>query len=116
MDDMLVSGGRLGSYEIVSPLGSGGMGEVYKARDPRLNRFIAIKVISGAFADDPERRERFEREAQAIAALNHPGIVTIYSVEQAGATWFLTMGVVGGPPASEINPAQGLALDQGLKI
>src|SRR5579864_4304769 len=116
MDDMLVSGGRLGSYEIVSPLGSGGMGEVYKARDPRLNRLVAIKVISGAFADDPERRERFEREAQAIAALNHPGIVTIYSVEQAGATWFLTMELVEGRPLSDIIPSHGLPLDQALKI
>jgi serine/threonine protein kinase/Tol biopolymer transport system component len=112
----LVSGSRLGPYEIVSPLGSGGMGEVYKARDPRLNRLVAIKVISGAFADDAERRERFEREAQAIAALNHPGIVTIYSVEQAGSTWFLTMELVEGRPLGDIIPTHGLPLDQALKI
>src|SRR5215471_14633721 len=80
---LLISGDRLGPYEIVSPLGSGGMGEVYTARDPRLNRLIAIKLLPVGAANDPERRQRFEREAQAVAALNHPNIVTIHSVEEA---------------------------------
>jgi eukaryotic-like serine/threonine-protein kinase len=72
----------LGPYEIVGGIGVGGMGEVYKARDPRLNRLVALKLLPAAAANDTERRERFEREAQAVAALNHPGIVTIHSVEQ----------------------------------
>jgi serine/threonine protein kinase len=73
----LTIGSRLGVYEITGALGAGGMGEVYTARDPRLNRYVALKILPGAAALDPERRERFEREAQAIAALNHPNIVTI---------------------------------------
>ena len=92
----LVPGARLGPYEILDAIGAGGMGDVYKARDPRLNRVVAIKVLPGAVTDDPERRERFEREAQAIAALNHPNIVTIYSVEDVGPTAFLTMELVEG--------------------
>ena len=75
------AGAHLGPYEIVSTLGRGGMGEVYKARDSRLNRFVALKVLPGTAALDPERRDRFEREARAVAALNHPHIVTIHSVE-----------------------------------
>jgi len=70
-------GARLGPYEIISTVGRGGMGEVYKARDSRLSRFVALKVIPDAAAVDPERRNRFEREARAVAALNHPHIVTI---------------------------------------
>ena len=68
---------QLGPYEIVSLLGTGGMGEVYRARDPRLGREVAIKVLPAAFADDAERLRRFEREARAAAALNHPNIVTV---------------------------------------
>jgi hypothetical protein len=90
----LATGSRLGPYEILAAIGAGGMGEVYKARDTRLNRLIAIKVLPGIASHDPERRERFEREAQAIAALNHPNIVTIYSVEYFEPTAFLTMELV----------------------
>src|SRR5215475_10131723 len=74
----LAPGTALGPYEIVSPLGSGGMGEVYKARDPRLDRYVAVKVLPDAFASDPDRRARFEREARAAAALSHPNIVAIF--------------------------------------
>ena len=86
----LAAGTRIGSYEIVSPLGAGGMGEVYRARDPRLNRDVALKVLPDAFADDPERLARFEREAQALAALKHPHIAgdaktTLYSVPADGS-------------------------------
>ena len=81
---------RLGAYEIVAVIGAGGMGEVYKARDPRLNRAVALKLLPAFAATDPERRERFEREAQAMAALNHPGIVTVHSVEEADGQLFLT--------------------------
>lgn len=77
----LPASGRLGSYEIVAPLGAGGMGEVYRARDTRLKRDVALKILPEAFAQDPERMARFEREAQVLAALNHPNIAQIYGVE-----------------------------------
>jgi serine/threonine protein kinase len=112
----LQSGSRLGPYEILSAIGAGGMGEVYKARDPRLNRLIAIKLLPATAANDPERRERFEREAQAVAALNHPSIVTIHSVEQADGQFFLTMELVEGRSLAEILPTIGLPLDRLLKI
>ena len=76
----LSSGDRVGPYVIADALGAGGMGEVYRARDTRLNRDVAIKVLSDAFAADPDRRDRFEREAQAIAALSHPNILAIHDV------------------------------------
>ena len=82
----LSPGTRLGSYEVVSLLGAGGMGEVYRARDPRLQREVALKVLPEVAAADTGRRERFKREALAVAALNHPHIVTIHSVEDADAT------------------------------
>src|SRR5512140_921595 len=77
----LVAGTRLGPYEIQSPIGAGGMGEVYKARDTRLDRTVAIKVLPPDVSGDPERRARFEREAKAVAALDHPNIVTIHQLE-----------------------------------
>jgi serine/threonine protein kinase len=77
----LPAGSRLGPYEVVAKLGEGGMGEVYRARDPRLQRDVALKVLPDVAAAEPDRRERFRREALAVAALNHPHIVTIYSVE-----------------------------------
>src|SRR5687768_14610249 len=81
---MLAVGMRLGRYEIVAPLGAGGMGEVYRARDARLGREVAIKVLPDRFAEDPARLVRFEREARAVAALSHPNIVAIhdYATEQ----------------------------------
>ena len=92
----LAPGARLGSYEILSLVGSGGMGEVYRARDSKLNRDVALKVLLEREAGDPQRRARFAREAQSVAALNHPNIVTIYSVEEADGIPFLTMELVGG--------------------
>jgi serine/threonine protein kinase len=79
----LPTGARLGPYELLGLLGAGGMGEVYKARDTRLDRTVAIKVLSEPFANDPERRERFEREARAVAALNHPHICHLHDVGEA---------------------------------
>ena len=76
----LCSGDKLGPYEIVAPLGAGGMGEVYRARDTRLVRDVALKILSAEVANDPTRRQRFDLEARAVAALNHPNIVAVYDV------------------------------------
>lgn len=92
----LSKGSRLGAYEIVGPLGTGGMGEVYRARDSRLGRQVALKVLPPDVTGDRSRLERFDREARAIAALNHPHIVTIYSTEEADGVRFLTMELVEG--------------------
>jgi Tol biopolymer transport system component len=92
------------------------MGEVYAAEDLRLHRLVALKVLPSPLAVDPERRQRFEREAQAVAALNHPNIVTIHSVEQDGDVPFLTMELVDGKPLSDVIPRQGLTLDRLLDI
>ncbi|SRR5216684_514069 len=76
----LASGTKLGPYEIQAPLGAGGMGEVYRARDSRLGRSVAVKVLSENFASDAERLQRFEREAQALSTLNHPNVLAIFDV------------------------------------
>ena len=78
-----LTGKRLGPYEILSAIGAGGMGEVYQAHDTKLGRDVAIKVLPAAFAHDPERLSRFQREAKMLAALNHPNIATIYGLEQS---------------------------------
>jgi Tol biopolymer transport system component len=109
-------GDRLGAYQIQSWLGAGGMGEVYRARDPRLGRDVAIKVLPTAFSADPDRLRRFEQEARAAAALNHPNIVTIHSVEEANGIRFLTMELVEGRPLSELIPRDGMPLDRLLHI
>ena len=101
---------------ILEPLGQGGMGEVFAAEDTRLHRKVAIKVLSTLMASDPERRQRFEREAHAIAALNHPNIVTIYAVEEADGVPFLVMELVEGKPLNDLIPAGGLPLDALLRI
>ena len=102
---------QLNHYRVISPLAKGGMGEVFVAEDTRLHRKVALKVLSGLTATDPERRQRFEREAQAVAALNHPNIVTIHSVEEADGVPFLTMELVEGRPLGEMIPAKGLPVD-----
>jgi serine/threonine protein kinase len=112
----LSSGTRLGSYEIVSLLGAGGMGEVYIAEDTKLERRVALKVLAPDVADDPERRSRFEREAKAVAALNHPNIVTIYSVEEPEGVHIITMELVRGKTLTELIPKKGLPLDEFFAI
>jgi eukaryotic-like serine/threonine-protein kinase len=92
----LTAGTRLGPYEITSPIGAGGMGEVYKARDTRLDRTVAIKVLLPTVAADPERRARFEREAKTIASLDHPNICSLYDVGREGDTDFLVMEHIAG--------------------
>jgi serine/threonine protein kinase len=99
----LLPGARLGPYEIVGAIGAGGMGEVFRARDTRLNRDVAIKVLPAAFADDPERLARFTREAQTLASLNHPNIAAIYGIEEIASSAAsddlvaMTKGVGTGP-------------------
>jgi serine/threonine protein kinase len=106
----------LGHYRIVRLLGKGGMGEVYVAQDTVLRRSVALKVLPAGTAGDSARRDRFEREARAVAALNHPSIVTIHSVEEADGVPFLTMELVEGRPLSELIPPQGMALDRFLQL
>ena len=111
-----VSGSRLGPYEIRGTLGSGGMGTVYRAHDPRLARDIALKILPETVARDAESLARFTREARAVAALNHPHIVTIHSVEDEGAIVFLTMELVEGRSLADALPPAGLSLDRVLAI
>src|SRR5215472_13504084 len=92
----IASGTRLGSYEVVAQIGVGGMGEVYEARDTKLGRNVAIKVLPAAFVNDPERLARFEREAKMLASLNHPNIATIHGLEESGGTKYLVMELVSG--------------------
>src|SRR5665213_2660287 len=92
----LILGTRLGPYEIVSAIGAGGMGEVYRAHDTRLNRDVAIKVLPESFANDPERMARFTREAQTLASLNHPNIAHIHGLEESGGVRALVMELVEG--------------------
>src|SRR5437870_1678131 len=92
----LTSGTKLGPYEIVAPLAAGGMGEVYRARDARLGREVALKVLPVEFAADASRRQRFEQEARAASALNHPNILTIYDVGNEGGVSFIVSELVDG--------------------
>src|SRR5437870_12743889 len=97
----LQQGTQLGAYRIVSPLGAGGMGEVYRAQDTKLNRDVAIKILPEAFAQDIERLARFQREAQVLASLNHPNIAAIYGLEESDGIRALVMELVEGPTRSE---------------
>ena len=109
----LSAGRRLGPYEIITPLGAGGMGEVYKARDTRLDRTVAIKVLPAHVASDPDVRQRFEREARAVAALNHPHICTLYDIGSQDGTDFLVMEYLEGETLAE-RLASGSGLHQAL--
>jgi serine/threonine protein kinase len=112
----LSAGDKLGQYEIRGPIGAGGMGEVFQARGPRLERDIAIKVLPAAMAHDPDRLARFQREARALAALNHPHIVTVYSVEEADGVNFLAMELVEGQPLDRLICRGGLPVEQIVEI
>ena len=97
----LTVGSRLGAYEIIAPLGAGGMGEVFRARDTKLNRDVALKVLPAAFRPDVDRLARCKREAHVLAALNHPHIAQIYGFEDSGATHALVMELVEGQTLAE---------------
>ena len=112
----LSSGTRLGAYEILSPLGAGGMGEVYRARDQRLGRLVAIKVLPSDVASSSDRLARFEREARTVAGLNHPNIVTLHSIEDEGDVRFLTMELVEGQTLSTLVTPGGLPVPRILEL
>jgi eukaryotic-like serine/threonine-protein kinase len=112
----LKSGIKLGSYEIVAPLGAGGMGEVYEARDTKLGRNVAIKVLPAAFVNDPERLSRFQREARMLAALNHPNIATIHGFEHSDGVHYLVMELVTGQTLAELLKSGPLRVEETVKI
>jgi len=106
----LVSGSRLGPYEITAKLGEGGMGEVWRARDSKLERDVAIKVLPAAFVADPERLARFEREARLLAQLNHPNIAQIYALEKWGQAPIPASASTTGPSERESEPVPTSAI------
>src|SRR5271170_4965146 len=122
----LANGTRLGPYEIVAPLGAGGMGEVYRARDTRLDRTVAIKILPPHLSDKPEARERFEREARAISSLSHPNICHLYDIgSQDGASYLVMEYLEGetlatrlskGPLPLEQVLRYGIELAEGLEV
>jgi eukaryotic-like serine/threonine-protein kinase len=112
----LTPGTRLDPYEILAPIGAGGMGEVYRAHDTKLNRDVAIKILPAAFTDDPDRLARFTREAQTLAALNHPNIAAIYGFEDSGPTHALVMELVDGEDLSDLIARAPLPLSDALPI
>jgi serine/threonine protein kinase len=97
----LTVGSKLGPYEILSPLGTGGMGEVYRACDPRLGREVAVKILPESFATDLDRLRRFEHEARATGALNHPNILSVYDIGAQGQTHFIVTELLEGETLRE---------------
>ena len=112
----LASGTKLGPYEILAPLGAGGMGEVYRARDAKLSRDVALKIISPEFAHDEQRMARFQREAQVLASLNHTHIASIYGFEESGNIRALVMELVEGPTLAERIKQGPIPLEEALPI
>src|SRR6478735_9174727 len=112
----LSPGSHLGPYEVLALIGAGGMGEVYRAHDPRLDREVAIKVLPHDRVADEHRRQRFVQEAKAASALNHPHIVTIYEIESADGIDFLVMEYVRGKSLDALIPRQGIRLGEALRI
>jgi len=110
------SGTHLGPYEILSAIGAGGMGEVYRAHDPKLGRDVAIKVLPEAFARDAGRMARFQREAKLLASLSHPNIATIYGLEDSGSTRALVMELVEGPTLADRIKAGPIPVDESVRI
>src|SRR5215467_14437729 len=111
----LVPGTKLGPYEIVSPLGAGGMGEVYRARDTRLERTVAIKILPEQVSKDPVRKQRFEREAKTISSLNHPNICTLHDIGSQDGTDYLVMECVEGETLAKRLEKGPLPMEQVLK-
>src|SRR6185369_17630161 len=112
----LTANSKLGQFVIHGPLGAGGMGEVYEAEDTRLHRRVALKVIRSDVAADPVRRARLEREATAVAMLNHPHIVTVHSLEDDGSMVFITMELIDGVTLGDAIPPAGFPLGRLLPL
>ena len=112
----LAAGTRLGPYEVLAKLGEGGMGEVYQARDTRLGRLAALKVIRADWAADPDRHRRFIREAQSASALNHPNILTIYEIGTAGDLDYIAMEYVAGGTLADILREGPVGQDRAFRI
>src|SRR5262249_15138224 len=116
----LTSGSRVGPYEILAPLGAGGMGEVYRAKDTRLGRDVAVKVLAAEVSPDPERVRRFEQEARAASALDHPNIITIYDIGSSDSILYIAMQLVEGRTLRELLSSDPLptkkVLDLGVQI
>jgi len=109
-------GARVGPYEVGEKLGEGGMGEVFRARDTKLERDVALKVLPAAFLEDPERLARFEREAKLLAQLHHPRIASIFGLEESGGVRALAMELVEGPTLAERMEAGALPLEEAVAI
>ena len=112
----LNAGSRLAHYDVTALIGEGGMGQVYQATDTKLNRQVALKILPEAFATDPDRLARFQREAQVLASLNHPGIAAIYGLEEAGDTRALVLELVEGPTLADRIAKGAIPLDEALPI
>ena len=112
----LAAGTRLGPYEIVAPLGAGGMGEVYRAKDTKLGREVAIKILPAEVAKDPERLARFQREAHLLASLNHPNVAAIHGLEEVDGTPFLALELVDGEDLRQRLEREALPVDEALEI
>src|SRR5713226_8988911 len=112
----LTSGTKLGPYEIIELLGAGGMGEVYRARDARLDRSVAIKILPAAFSADSDRLHRFEKEARSASALNHPNIITIHELGQDGSTHYIAMEMVEGKTLRELLDSGLLPMRKAIEI
>src|ERR1051325_10362037 len=112
----LSSGSRLGPYDILAPLGAGGMGEVYRAKDTKLGREVALKILPATFTNDPERLARFRREAQVLASLNHPHIGAIYGLEEAEGCQFLVLELVDGESLDKRIARGKISVDEALGI
>src|SRR5262249_3194843 len=109
-------GRTVSHYQFLEKLGAGGMGDIYKAQDTRLNRFVAIKALSGPSAHDPEPRRRFIQEAQAASGLNHPNIITIHDIISEDNTQFMVMEFVAGKTLVDLIPKGGFRMQQALQI
>src|SRR5499427_5720139 len=112
----LTAGTRVGPFEILAAIGAGGMGEVYRARDTKLNRDVALKILPDAFTMDGDRIARFRREAQVLASLNHPNIAHIYGFEDSGSTHALVLELVEGPTLADRIAKGPIPLDEALPI
>src|SRR5262245_36691693 len=113
---MPLSETKLGPYEILAPLGAGGMGEVYRATDTKLKRQVAVKILPAVLAADPDRLARFQREAEVLASLNHPHIAAVYGLEEANGIKALVMELVEGPTLADRIKQGPISIDEALPI